>query len=60
MSFDIANIEDDYLRERTSDVKDAAQRLLENLSGAPDQHIRYADDAVLVAEDLSPGGSEHA
>ena len=50
----ISQIQDDYLRERTGDVKDAAQRLLENLSGAPDQHISVPSDAVLVAEDLSP------
>ncbi|MPZ77199.1 MAG: phosphoenolpyruvate--protein phosphotransferase [Deltaproteobacteria bacterium] len=50
----ISHIEDEYLRERTGDVKDAAQRLLENLSGAPDQHIEVPSDAVLVAEDLSP------
>jgi len=50
----ISEIDDDYLRERTSDVKDAAQRLLENLSELPDQHIEVPQDAVLVAEDLSP------
>ncbi|HEU4342573.1 MAG TPA: phosphoenolpyruvate--protein phosphotransferase [Candidatus Binatia bacterium] len=50
----ISQIEDDYLRERTTDVKDAAQRLLENLSGAPDQPGQIPSDAVLVAEDLSP------
>src|SRR5262249_20358946 len=50
----IAQIDDDYLRERTADVKDAAQRLLENLSGATAQHIEIPQDAVLVAEDLSP------
>lgn len=50
----IAQIEDNYLRERTADVKDAAQRLLENLSGATDHHLEIPKDAVLVAEDLSP------
>jgi phosphotransferase system enzyme I (PtsP) len=50
----ISQIQDDYLKERTGDVKDAAQRLLENLSGTPDQHIAVPSDAVLVAEDLSP------
>jgi len=50
----ISEINDDYLRERTSDVKDAAQRLLENLSALPDQYIEVPQDAVLVAEDLSP------
>jgi len=50
----IAHIEDNYLRERSTDVKDAAQRLLENLSGMPGQQYDVPDDAVLVAEDLSP------
>ena len=50
----ISQIDDDYLRERTTDVKDAAQRLLENLSGAVGQHIEMPKDAVLIAEDLSP------
>jgi phosphotransferase system enzyme I (PtsP) len=50
----IANIDDSYLRERTTDVKDAAQRLLENLTGMPGQQYDIPDDAVLVAEDLSP------
>jgi len=50
----IAQIDDDYLRERTGDVKDAAQRLLENLSGATAKQIEIPEDAVLVAEDLSP------
>ncbi|MGE5852890.1 MAG: phosphoenolpyruvate--protein phosphotransferase [Deltaproteobacteria bacterium] len=50
----IANINDSYLRERTTDVKDAAQRLLDNLSGVSGQQYDLPDDAVLVAEDLSP------
>ena len=50
----IAKIDDTYLRERTTDVKDAAQRLLENLSGVSGQQYNIPDDAVLVAEDLSP------
>jgi phosphotransferase system, enzyme I, PtsP len=50
----IASISDDYLRERTTDVRDAAHRLLENLSGMPGQQYDIPDDAILVAEDLSP------
>lgn len=50
----IAKIGDNYLRERTTDVKDAAQRLLENLSGTAGQQYDIPDDAVLVAQDLSP------
>lgn len=47
-------IEDEYLRERAADVKDAAQRLLENLSGIREEKLYLPKDAVLVAEDLSP------
>jgi phosphotransferase system enzyme I (PtsP) len=47
-------IEDDYLRERAADVKDVAQRLLENLSGMNEEKLLLPDGAVLVAEDLSP------
>ena len=50
----ISQIEDNYLRERTTDVKDAAQRLLETLSGAADHGAEIPKDAVLVAKDLSP------
>jgi phosphotransferase system enzyme I (PtsP) len=50
----ISQFDDNYLRERTTDVKDAAQRLLENLSGTSGQPYDVPDDAVLVAHDLSP------
>jgi phosphotransferase system, enzyme I, PtsP len=50
----IAKIDDSYLRERTTDVKDAAHRLLENLTGADGQSFDIPDDCVLVAQDLSP------
>jgi phosphotransferase system enzyme I (PtsP) len=50
----ISQFHDNYLRERTTDVKDAAQRLLENLSGTSGQPYDIPDDAVLVAHDLSP------
>jgi phosphotransferase system enzyme I (PtsI) len=47
-------IEDDYLRERAADVKDVAQRLLENLSGMSEEKPVIPEQAILVAEDLSP------
>ena len=50
----IAKIDNNYLRERTADVKDAAQRLLETLSGGDGQQYDVPDDAILVAQDLSP------
>ena len=50
----IAKLDNSYLRERTTDVKDAAQRLLETLSGGDGQQYDVPDDAILVAQDLSP------
>ena len=50
----IAKLDDEYLRARTTDVRDAAQRLLENLSGVAGGSLDVPDDAVLVAQDLSP------
>jgi phosphotransferase system enzyme I (PtsP) len=50
----VARLDDNYLRERTTDIKDAAQRLLENLTGVAGQDLDLPADAVLVAEDLSP------
>jgi phosphotransferase system enzyme I (PtsP) len=50
----VGKIGDAYLRERTTDIKDAGQRLLENLTGVSGREIDIPDDAVLVAEDLSP------
>lgn len=47
-------IEDEYLRDRAIDVKDVAQRLLENLSGASERTVTLPKEPVLVAEDLSP------
>ncbi|HEY1374631.1 MAG TPA: phosphoenolpyruvate--protein phosphotransferase [Candidatus Binatia bacterium] len=47
-------IEDEYLRERAADVKDVAQRLLENLSGLTEQKLILPPNSILVAEDLLP------
>ena len=48
-----ADIKDDYLRERSSDVEDVLRRLLAALSGEP-RSSRLTEDAVLVAEELLP------
>lgn len=47
-------IEDEYLRERAADVKDVAQRLLENLSGLNEEKLVLPPNSILVAEDLLP------
>lgn len=49
-----AQIRDDYLRERGSDLEDVMQRLLVALSGAEPPARNLAEDAVIVSQDLLP------
>ncbi len=49
-----AEIKDDYLRARGSDIEDVAQRILVALSGKQPQRQSLTEDAVIVAEDLLP------
>ena len=48
-------VADPYLRERTSDIEDVAQRLLQNFSGASQEEENSPDHRhILVAYDLNP------
>ncbi|MNM88356.1 Phosphoenolpyruvate-protein phosphotransferase [compost metagenome] len=47
-------MDDDYLRERASDVKDLGRRLLAYLQEARSQTLVYADNTILVSEELTP------
>ncbi len=48
-------VEDDYLRERISDVEYVGQRILTNLAGKKHEVIsNIGEDVVIVARDLSP------
>lgn len=48
------HMDDDYLRERASDVKDLGRRLLSYLQEAQQQTLVYPDNTILVSEELSP------
>ncbi len=51
----VSEVGDRYLKERTADIRDVAQRLLDNLTGSDDRRLVVPDGgAILVAEDLSP------
>jgi phosphotransferase system enzyme I (PtsI) len=51
-------IDDEYLRERAGDIRDVAQRVLQNLLGqASNSLARLADKRVIVANDISPSES---
>jgi phosphoenolpyruvate-protein phosphotransferase (PTS system enzyme I) len=47
-------INDEYLRERGSDIEDVIQRLLANLTGEGLTYPKLSEDAVIVAQDLLP------
>ncbi len=47
-------INDEYLRERGSDIEDVIQRLLANLTGEGRSYPKLSEDAVIVAQDLLP------
>jgi phosphoenolpyruvate-protein phosphotransferase (PTS system enzyme I) len=49
-----AEIKDDYLRERGSDIEDVMQRILVALSGEGPRYRKLTEDAVVVSEDLMP------
>lgn len=47
-------INDEYLRERGSDIEDVIQRLLANLTGEGRKYPNLSEDAVVVSRDLLP------
>lgn len=49
-----AQIKDDYLRARGSDIEDVLQRILAALSGERTDYRHLTEDAVIVADDLFP------
>ncbi len=51
-----AEIKDDYLRERSSDIEDVTRRLLVALGGE-ERELRLTRDAVIVAEELMPSAA---
>ena len=55
----LAAIEDDYLRERATDMRDVTTRVLNNLLGREDEldlrHLR--DPCIIIAHDLTPSNT---
>lgn len=49
-----AEIKDDYLRARGSDIEDVSQRIMAALSGDSASYRKLTRDAVIVATDLPP------
>lgn len=50
-----SKIDDEYLRERISDIKDISRRILQNLMGETKDILgKLKDPAIVVAHDISP------
>ncbi|MCK5655680.1 MAG: phosphoenolpyruvate--protein phosphotransferase [Candidatus Aureabacteria bacterium] len=50
-----SNMEDDYLRERASDIRDFTRRVLYNLMGKKKKDLSdFEEEVIIVAYDLSP------
>ena len=47
------DMEDIYLRERASDIRDLGRRILTHLQGDQPQQIEYPPDTILVGEEVS-------
>lgn len=49
-----AAMDDEYLRERGSDIKDVGMRVIKNLLGVNTISDQIEDNVVIIAEDLTP------
>jgi phosphotransferase system enzyme I (PtsI) len=51
----VASLQDEYLRERASDIENVAERILANLSGSEQiQWSKLPRDLILISHDFSP------
>lgn len=49
-----ANLDDDFLRERASDIRDVTGRILDNLLGVSTRVRRAGEPSAILAADLTP------
>jgi phosphoenolpyruvate-protein phosphotransferase (PTS system enzyme I) len=53
-----SEIDDEYLRERAADIRDVAQRVLQNLLGQGESDLSHlVEKRIVIANDLSPSDS---
>jgi len=55
-----SQIEDDYIKERVTDIRDVSRRLLANLMGRTEVDLDHIDAGqILVTDDLTPSETVH-
>jgi phosphotransferase system enzyme I (PtsI) len=51
----LSAVDDDYLKERASDLRDVASRVLNNLMGRQDTQLKHLKEpCIIISHDLSP------
>ena len=50
----LASLKNELLAARANDLRDVGRRVLQKLTGAQDEPVKYAADTILIAEDLTP------
>lgn len=50
----LSKVDDIYLKERVIDIEDVERRLLRNLLGIEREQREFAEECIVVADDLSP------
>lgn len=48
------NMDDEYMRARSSDMKDIGNRILKQLNKTESGHFSFEPDTIIIAEDLAP------
>jgi phosphotransferase system enzyme I (PtsI) len=48
------NMDDEYMRARSSDMKDITSRILKHLNKTESEHYSFEPDTIIIAEDLAP------
>ena len=49
------NMEDEYLKERATDIKDVGERIIKNILGIPIRNlVDISDEIIIVSKDLTP------
>lgn len=49
-----ANMDDDYMKARSADVKDISERIVRCLHGKDDADMDFTEPVIIVADDLAP------
>jgi len=50
----LAGLDNELLAERANDLRDVGRRVLGHITGASPRKVELPDDAILIAEDLTP------